>query len=162
MPWGIYIPADESKVLEFRLFGQLNEYQEAVGGWVECIDLETPPATFFVNEEGKIQNLPQNRRATLALWLHNRGMHGRDVLCGNAVLIGQPDDEEGETQDIPDELVAILMRTDSYKLEVETMDAPGVWNGNQARYGNWVDAYNAALGLYERWTLATNVRVLAA
>lgn len=162
MPWGILIPANEEAPLEFRLFGQLIDYQEAVGGWIEAIDIETPPATFYVNEEGKIRNLPQNRRATLMLWATHRATHGREVLVGNAVLIGLPDDIEGDTQDVPDELVTLLLKTEVYKYEVETAEEAGKWYGNQARFDNYFEACNAALGLYERWTLATSVRVLAA
>jgi len=162
MPWGIYIPADEAAPLEFRLFGQLTDYQEAVGGWIEPIDIETPPATIYVNEEGKLQDLPQNRRATLLLWVNHRATHGREVLVGNVVLIGLPDDEEGETQDVPDELVTLILKSDLYKYEVETHEEAGKWYGNQARFDNYFEACNAALGLYERWTLAANVRVLAA
>lgn len=160
MPWGIVIRADEEAPLEFRLFGQYTEYQEAVGGYFQSVDIDTVEASFFVNEEGKIHNLPMNRRATLALWLYNTAFRGADVLCGDVVLIGQPDDE-GETLDVPDALVTLLMKTEIYKYEVETVERADKWYGNQSTFNNYFEACNAALGLLERWTLANNVRVLA-
>ena len=161
MPWGILIPADEETPVEFRLFNDTTDYQRAVGGWFEVIDTTAPEASFFVNEEGKIHHMPLNRRATLALWIHHRSMHRREALNGDAVLIGLPD-EEGQTQDVPEELVQLLLRTASYKIEVETVDAPGAWSGNQARYSTPWSAYTAALALYERWFAVTDVRVVAA
>lgn len=161
MPWGIYIPADEAAPLEFRLFGQVTEYQEAVGGWFECIDLPDPAATFFVNEEGKVINLPLNRRATLLWWANYQPARGVDAFMGDVVLLGQPD-EDGDTQDVPAELVTLLMKSDLYRYEVETVDKEGKWYGNQSRFDNYFDAANAALGLLDRWMLATDIRVVAA
>ena len=161
MPWGIVIPADESAPLEFRLFGQITDYQEAVGGWFEAVDLEEIPASFFVNEEGKIHNLPQNRRATLMWWVNHRAVHGKDVLMGDVVLIGLPDDD-GDTQDVSGEVVTLLLKTELYKYEVMTHENDSKWYGNQSRFDNYFDACNAALGLYERWSLAANVRVMSA
>lgn len=161
MPWGIVIPADEEAPIEFRLFGQLTDYQEAVGGWFEAVDLDDISASFFVNEEGKVIGLPQNRRATLLWWVNHRAMHGRDVIMGDTVLIGLPDDE-GDTQDVPGALVALLMKTDHYKYEVQTLDSPDSWHGNQARYDDYFKACNAALALSERWALVSNIRVLPA
>jgi len=160
MPWGIYIPADEAAPIEFRLFGQITEYQEAVGGWFECIDLDEPAATFFVNEEGKVTNLPLNRRATLMWWANYRAARNVDAFMGNVILMGKPD-EDGDTQDVPGELVTLLMKTDLYKYEVETIEKQGKWYGNQRTFDNYFEACNAALGLLERWTLANDVRVVA-
>ena len=160
MPWGIFIPADEAAPLEFRLFGQYTDYQEAVGGTFQSINLGAYDATYFVNEEGKNIHLPLNRRATLALWLHNRAFMNADVIAGDIVIVGPPDDE-GDTQDVPDALVALLMRTDIYRYEVETVEKEGKWYGNMTTFDNYFEACNAALGLLQRWTLAANVRVLA-
>jgi len=161
MPWGIFIPADEAKVIEFRLFGQFTDYQEAVGGVFEAINLSDPAASFFVNEEGKLLALPLNRRATLFWWINERRMRERDAIMGDVVLIGLPDDE-GDTQDVPGDLVTLLMKHDLFKYEVETIEKEGKWYGNQTRFDNYFEACNAALALLTRWTLANDVRVLTA
>lgn len=160
MPWGIYIPADEAASIEFRLFGQITEYQEAVGGYFQCVDIDAPAATFFVNEDGKVINLPLNRRATLAWWVLYRAAQNVDAFMGDVILLGQPD-EDGDTQDVPGELVTLIMKTDLYKYEVQTIDGGDKWYGNMSTFDNYFEACNAALGLLGRWTLASDIRVVA-
>lgn len=160
MPWGIYIPADEAAPLEFRLFGQISEYQEAVGGYFQCVDIDAPAATFFVNEDGKVISLPLNRRATLAWWMLYSPARDVDAFMGNVIILGQPDDE-GDTQDVPAELVTLLMKTDLYKYEVRTVDRDDKWYGNMSTFDDYFEACNAALSLLGRWTLANDVRVVA-
>lgn len=158
---GIVIPADEDEPIYKQEFKSLSDYQQAVGGLIEAIDLDSPPATIYVNEEGKLQGLPLNRRATMISWMHNSSFRGKDVIKGDAVLVGPPDDE-GKTLAVPQAYVFLLFETATYRIEVQTADDPAAWNGNQARYDNWVEAYNAGLGLWERWLAVENVRVIAA
>lgn len=40
MPKGIYIPADDSAPLEVRDFAGLVDYQAAVEGWIEPVDID--------------------------------------------------------------------------------------------------------------------------
>lgn len=161
MPVGILIPVSEAEPIVRQDFRGLEDYQAAVGGNIEAIDFVNPAASFFVNEEGKLIRLEMNRRATLMLWLHNPAFRGQDVIMGPAVLIGQPD-SEGDTTDAPQELDDLIFDTISYRVMVETIGEPDNWVGNQARYDNWVDAYNAALSLAERWTLVNQVKVIPA
>lgn len=161
MPWGIVIPADEAAPLEFRLFGQYTEYQEVVGGYFQTVDLEAQEASFFVNEDGKNIGLPLNRRATLMLWVLYPAFRQADVLSGDVVLLGAPD-AEGDTQDVPGDLVTLLMKTELYKYEVMTVEREDKWYGNNTRFDNYFNACNDALALLDRWLVAIDVRVLAA
>lgn len=161
MPRGIVIPVDESESPFWLTFTDYTDYQKVVGGTFEVIDLTTPPASLYVNDEGKLIGLPVNRRATLLLWLNNPAFFMKDVVCGPAVLIG-PADAEGATMDLPAELSVLILGTDLLKVEVQTINEPGKWYGNQARYSEYFEAANAALSLYQRWTLAEAVRVVAA
>ncbi|WP_370895088.1 hypothetical protein [Janibacter sp. GXQ6167] len=52
MPKGIYIPATQEAPLEHRDLTGLEDYQTAVGGYIEAVDLSEAGATVFVNEEG--------------------------------------------------------------------------------------------------------------
>ncbi len=158
---GIFIPTDDEQPLEIREFDGLHDYQQAVGGLIEAMDIDRPSATLFINEEGKIHGLERNRRATLILWLHLTRWRGADVLAGDVVVIGQPDDE-GETQDVPQELVDLLFNTENYKVEVNTLDDLTAWNGNQRRYSDWMQAYMAGLSLADRWYAVNHVRVVPA
>ena len=158
---GIFVPADEEQPLEVRDFNGLSDYQAAVSGLIEPMQLERPSASLFLNEEGKLMGLPKNRRSTLLLWLHNTRWRGADVLKGDAVVVGEPDGN-GETQDVPDELVTLLLHTETYKVEVNTIDDLNAWNGNQMRYEDWQEAYAAGLSLAGRWFAVNHVRVVPA
>lgn len=54
----------------------LETLQGMVGGYIECVDL-SDSATLVCNEEGKLYNLPANRR------LNN------DIICGRCFIVGQ-------------------------------------------------------------------------
>ncbi len=68
----------------------LQEAQEFVGGYVECITMPNND-TLIVNEEGKLKGLELNEKAT-KLWKDNfdndNYITGRDdFVVGNAILI---------------------------------------------------------------------------
>lgn len=71
---------------------QLKQLQEAVGGWIQAVDLN-PTLTMWLNEEGKLNNLPFNTLAT-ELWEEAYGE--TDFIVGNVIFTGGTG-EEGET-----------------------------------------------------------------
>lgn len=57
----------------------VEEYQQYVGGYIECIPFPSlPDIAFVVNDEGKLRNLPAN--VLLPEYM--------DVLCGDIVVVG--------------------------------------------------------------------------
>lgn len=76
--------------------GSLKVLQNAVGGWVQAIDL-TPEVTMWINEEGKLDGLPLNFHGTM-FWSASFGF-GTDQIVGDIVLTGGTD-EEGETLEL--------------------------------------------------------------
>lgn len=159
---GILIPADESEPVQLIevVKGDYKSFQQHVGGLFDLVRLETPPATFFIHDEGKILQKPLNRRASLMTWASNPNWRHADVLVGDCLLMG-PADEEGETLGVPDEFVQLLFHTERFKYEVQVYDEEG-WHGNQLTYPDWVDAYNYGVSLADRWLKVTTVRVVAA
>ena len=71
---------------------ELVTLQMAVGGLIEAKTLEGG-YTLFMNEEGKLMQLPINERAT-EIWLANFP-NFPDVIVGDVVIAGGTD-EEGE------------------------------------------------------------------
>lgn len=71
---------------------ELLTLQTAVGGYIEAKTLQGG-YTLFMNEEGKLQGLPMNERAT-EIWLANFPTFP-DVIVGDVVIAGGTD-EEGE------------------------------------------------------------------
>lgn len=161
MVTGVIIPADETLALSQQEFNDLHDYQQAVGGLIEAIDLDFPALTFFANDEAKLIGLPINRRATIFWWLHSPIVYGYDVLAGDAVLVGQPD-QDGDTQSAPAEFIALLMNTQSFKVEVQTAGSDTQWCGNGRRFEDYFSAAIYATDLSHRWTQVTRARVVAA
>ena len=72
---------------------ELKSLQNAVGGYVQVIELEDD-FTMWVNEEGKLLGLEENKIATV-IWEVRFGI-GTDIICGDVVFTGGMD-EDGET-----------------------------------------------------------------
>jgi len=161
MVTGVIIPTDESLAITQHEFNDLRDYQQAVGGLIEAIDLDSPAMSLFANEEGKLLGLPINRRATILWWLHSPATYGYDILAGDAVLVGQPD-RHGETQSAPPEFVSLLLDAPSFKVEVQTSGPESPWYGNGRRFQDYFSAAMYAADLSHRWTQVTRARVVVA
>ena len=160
MVTGIVIPHETRLEIFTHEFSDLASYQAAVGGYIEPVTIERPRMTIFANEEGKVYKLPINRRATRLWWLLSPTVRGLDMLVGDIVLIGSHRGR-GSTNDVPQSFMQLLMKTRSYKIEVQTVEDPA-WYGNENSFDNYFEAAIYALNLLERWTTATDVRVVEA
>ncbi|KDA04635.1 hypothetical protein DC31_05755 [Microbacterium sp. CH12i] len=76
-------------------FTGLEDYQRAVGGYIETVDIDGNH-DLIANEEGLIQQLPLNRLASLI---------ARRPIVGNAVVVGF---KSSEFVDIDDELAGTI------------------------------------------------------
>lgn len=98
------IPADPSVEITFRDIekgpGYLEALQELVAGDIQSVTLERYAMTMYVNENGKLENLPANHRATVLVhWAE--AVRYDDIVHGDVVLTG-PLDEAGEDTPIVD------------------------------------------------------------
>ncbi len=75
--------------------GSYKSVSNAVGGYIEHITLHGvfEGYSLYINEEGKLNNLPFNDIAT-AIWERVFGVY-TDVIVGNAVLVSSKTDDEG-------------------------------------------------------------------
>lgn len=147
MPRAIFIPADGSVELTEVELSSLSDYQAAVGGYIEQIDLVEPAfavSSLIVNEEGKIHGLLVNKRATLLLWLHQPALRLRDEIVGDAVLIGQPN-LRGNTTDVPNRLKRLLMGSESWVIEMVSTNIDATKRVHRTGpFRSWVNAYVVA------------------
>lgn len=91
----------EAHLVDIPRDNTLKAFQEAVGGWVECVALPRQGVDMWLNEEGKLIGLPMNATAT-RLW---ESEYGRtDVMMGDVVITGAAD-SEGNATDIDDQSV---------------------------------------------------------
>ena len=161
MVTGIVIPHETRLEIFTNEFSDLASYQAAVGGYIEPVYLEQVHLTIFANEEGKVQQLPINRRATYLWWLHSPSVRGHDILVGDVALIGSRGGA-GSTTSLPADFIELLLKTASYKIEVRTADEPKSWYSNQREFDNYFEATIYALNLLERWSQVRDIRVVSA
>lgn len=141
----IVIPAEEAQPLQTQLLTQgLEDRQELVGGLIQGIDFTDPPARLYCNEEGKVLELPMNKRATLLLWAHNQAFRYRDVIVGDAYLVGPVGRHSTDTS-VPDEYLERLFQARQFRIEVKSSD-DAEWHDQGARFDQWTTAYEHALG----------------
>lgn len=177
---GIYVPVDESEPLEQREFATLEDYQAAVDGWIEAVDVPSLGITMYVNEEGLLRHLPFNSRASFLWWFHVPGAH-QAMLVGNAVIVGALN-ENGDSTDVPTEVVDLLTGADEHAVAIQ-MGGTSVPSGSDGklssivlplthgdpswcisvtRHENYFSAAAWAAVFRERWTDAVNVKVVSA
>ena len=161
MVTGIVIPHETRLEVFAHEFSDLTSYQAAVGGYIEPITIQRPRMTLFANEEGKVRNLPVNRRATCLWWLLSPEARGNDILVGDVALVGSRAGS-GSTTDLPADFLDLLLAVQSFKIEVRTVSEPKEWHGNQARFDTFFEAAIYGINLAERWTQVRDIRVVAA
>lgn len=89
---------------ELPVEGQLQALQGLVGGYIEAAYSADQSVTFWINEEGKIHDLPVNGFGTALWWLVNPAVRNRDTLRGPVLITGGADGQ-GDTLPIPDDVV---------------------------------------------------------
>jgi Domain of unknown function (DUF3846) len=82
-PYAIQLPEDGN--------AELAVLQQAVGGYIELVP-NPHGVTVYCNEEGKLEGLPPNHRATK---LFGEWLQPWDIIAGDVIVCGPPD-EEGE------------------------------------------------------------------
>ena len=99
MPTALVVPADIHENFYYMEVESLEDYQKVVGGYIEGIPIrEHPDTTVFINEEGKLQGLPLNKRATEIL---RQSIFSRDAIVGDVLILSI--NEDGESVDISSE-----------------------------------------------------------
>ena len=142
----VVIPADEEQSLRQNqlLTTGLEDRQQLVGGLIQGIDLREPSARLYCNEEGKVMELPMNRRATLLLWAHNPAFRYRDIIVGDAFLVG-PVGRHSTDTNVPDEYVQTLFEARQFRVDVQP-HGDSEWHEHPERFDQWDRAYEHALG----------------
>lgn len=152
---GIVIPAVPFLPVEERDFSGLQDYQDAVGGFIEPVTVVESALTLYVNEEGKVRKMSLNERATALWWLLAPQARGHDLIVGDAVLL--PDQLDAGA-----ELFDLLLRTDGFYVEVQVTEAVGQWLRGGDEFPSWFEAAKFALVLEQKFDFIEAVRVASA
>lgn len=156
----IVIPVDPAEPIRQQHLNEhdVDAFRAIVDGPLQIVNLERPPASMYLNEEGKYNRLPVNRRATTLLSVHNAAFRGRDVICGTAFVVGVPD-EHGDDTSVPDDLMDLLFNTPRYRVQMWT-SAARQWGSDSLIFINWWEAYRYAVQLADSWSVIEEVRVV--
>lgn len=94
----VIIPADEAEVAYVDKVEKIDYayLTKRVGGMIEVVSFRDDQASIYLNEEGKIEGLAPNRRATYLAKRHG-AISMLDFIAGDAVVTGPVDDEGEET-----------------------------------------------------------------
>ena len=161
MVTGIVIPHETWIEIFSHEFDDLASYQAAVGGYIEPISVEHPHMTIYVNEGGKQQCLPVNRRATALWWLTSPSARGHGKLVGTVVLAA-PASGPGSRGGVPELTHTLLLGTEEYKIEFQMINEPKKWHLASKQFDNFFTAALYALELDFLWLQITHTRVIAA
>lgn len=158
MSTGVIIPADPTQEPQAVSVRGLRDMQAAVGGYIEAVELEHPLFIMLVNEEGLVQNLPVNTRATAMVVVHGGLDQTAGYVAGDVLLVG-PTNRLGYFTSVPKELYDILLVRERFDIEVITDDANAITTIEHG-FKSWTAAYEAAVRLAQEYdTYEFKVRV---
>lgn len=157
MSIGILFPLDERQPLTMHDYGDLVDYQRAVGGYVESVGVGLDGVSFLAHDEAKLVGLGINRRATLFWWVNTAPARHRDYLAGDVVLVGPPDRERAAL-DVPREVQQVLFAS---TLGVDVaVSGSTKWHRNPEDFVDYFEAAYWALDLANRRREVEDVRVV--
>jgi hypothetical protein len=156
----IVIPVDLREPIGLEQFDphDLNAYRRLVVGNLQVLNLDRPPASLYINEEGRQMGMPVNTRATALLWVHHSAFRDQDVLVGPAFIVGTPD-KDGDDTSAPQDLIDLLLHTTHYRLHAQ-FHGVREWEPSGEVFTDWFSAYVEGIRLTRRWTAIAEVRVV--
>ncbi|MBL7486778.1 DUF3846 domain-containing protein [Frankia sp. AgB1.9] len=154
------IPADSDAPLRLVAVPaeNLQSFQDLVGGNIEPVELYRPNGTMYLNEEGKIQGLRPNPRATVLASVHNRFFRGQDFVAGDAMVVGPLNGLSLDTT-IPARYVELWTEAKAFRVQKKRAGAKR-WNGSRRTFDDVLIAYVYAKRLAQREPDVEDVRVV--
>jgi hypothetical protein len=154
----LHIPTEANEPITELEVSKLEDYQAAVGGWIEPVDLPDLGVTIYVHEEGLVLGLPFNSRAAFLWWYFVPEARQKAMLVGPALVVGLPD-RNGDSTDVPAHVIDMIGKPGVWRVEVKAHGDPK-WYRNQATYTDYFEALVWAMVTLERWSAAEDVRVV--
>ncbi|VXB66982.1 DUF3846 domain-containing protein [Frigoribacterium sp. 9N] len=132
----IVIPHDTAQPPRMQELADIGSFQEVVDGWLELVDVPGVGATIYVNEEAQRHHAPANTRAMAIRWLYSADPMEHPLLCGDIVISGIPDENEG---DVPATLVRDIFEATQFFIDAQ-WHYTRLWKETRARFDNVFDA----------------------
>lgn len=133
----IVIPHDSARSPRLRHLATASDFQDAVSGWLEPIEMPALGVTAYVNEAARREQRPINCRAMAIWWLYTADPTQYPVFLGDVVLTGTGEVEE--SGDVPDHIVQDIFEQREFVVQVQPHGA-GDWRDTFARFDSVFDA----------------------
>lgn len=160
MVTGILVPHEIRMPIRNVELSGLADYQAAVDGYIETVQLPEHQLVIVANEDGKVNRLPINRRATMLWWLLSPSNLARDALVGDVLVLGPI--KGGEMTDTPPRISALLLDARHYQVEVRLSEQFDTWVSIGEPVQDFFESARRALRLMEVWSPRAGVRVATA
>ena len=134
----IVIPHDPARSPRLRQLATAGEFQAAVDGWLEPIEMPALGVTVYVNEAARREHHPINCRAMALWWLYSADPLQYPIFLGDVVLTSTDDTEEATA--LLDRIVGDVFEAREFVLQVKPYGR-GPWRDSFARF---TDVFEAA------------------
>ena len=132
----IVIPHDPARSPRLRHLATASEFQSAVDGWLEPIEMPALGVTVYVNEAAHREHHPINCRAMAPWWLYSAEPTQYPIFLGDVVLTGTGDEED---EALLEQIVRDVFEEREFVVQVMP-HGRGSWHDSFARFGNVFDA----------------------
>ncbi len=132
----IVIPHDPARSPRLRHLATASEFQSAVDGWLEPIEMPALGVTIYVNEAARREHHPINCRAMALWWLYSAEPTQYPIFLGDVVLTGTPEDEDGS---LLEQIVRDVFEQREFVVQVMPYGR-GPWQDSFARFTDVFDA----------------------
>ncbi len=132
----IVIPHDPARSPRLRELADAGAFQEAVGGWLDLIEMPALGVTVYMSEAARRTHAPINCRAMAIWWLFTADPLEYPVILGDVVLTGSGDDEGA---DVPDCIVREIFEAREFVVQVRPYGFDA-WHDTYARFDSVFDA----------------------
>ncbi|WP_375384043.1 DUF3846 domain-containing protein [uncultured Microbacterium sp.] len=133
----IVIPHDPSRSPRLKHLATADEFQEAVDGWLEPIEMPAVGVTMYVNEAARRERQPINCRAMALWWLYTADPSQHPIFLGDVVLTCTSD--QGEPTALLERIVGDIFEAREFVVQVKSLRQE-TWSDTFARFENVFDA----------------------
>lgn len=137
MVQSIVLPHDPAQSPRLGELADAGDFQAAVDGWLEPIEMPAFGITFYVNEAARREHHPINCRAMAIWWLSSVTTRDYPMFLGDVVLTGSGVDEASE--DVPEHIIRDVFESREFVLQLRP-DQHHTWHDTYARFGSIFDA----------------------
>lgn len=133
----IVIPHDQARSPRLRHLATASEFQAAVDGWLEPIEMPALGVTVYVNEAARREHHPINCRAMALWWLYSADPTQYPIFLGDVVLTSTDDGEEATA--LLERIVGDIFEQREFVVQVRPSGQDS-WRDSFARFHDVFDA----------------------